>query len=349
MLLLVALALGAPPEPILNLPVDPPLGPYQTVAFTATEGTWMNLDVSPDGATIAFDLLGHIYVLPRVGGVATPLTQGHAWNMHPRFSPDGARLAFTSDRGGGDNLWVMNVDGSDAHAVSDESFRLVAQPDWTPDGRWVFGRKHFTDTRSLGTGEIWAWDPAGGTDGVAWTEKGHSEADVNEPAISPDGRYLYMSEAGPFQYNRNVYAGIYAITRVDLLTGESRDEVRGPGGACRPQVSPDGALLGYLRRDLGGQRDVWVVRDLATGREREVFDHLDRDQQETWSLHGTYPTWSWLPDGTGAVFYADGGLWEVDLAGRARQIPFSAPVSRPVEPAVRQPHPIPPPDQQARV
>jgi imidazolonepropionase-like amidohydrolase/Tol biopolymer transport system component len=349
MLLLVALALGAPPEPVRSIPVDPPIAPFHTVSLSVSEGTWMNVDVSPDGALVAFDLLGHIYVVPIAGGAATPLTSGHSWNMHPRFSPDGRRLAFTSDRAGGDNLWVMNVDGSEPHAVSEEPFRLLAQPDWTPDGRWVFGRKHFTDTRSLGTGEIWAFDAEGTSSGVGWTEKGHNEADVNEPAISPDGRYLYVSEAGPFEYSRNVYAGIYAITRVDLWTGERRTEVSGPGGAVRPQVSPDGRSLGYLRRDLGGQRDQWVVRELATGRERVVYDRLDRDQQETWSLHGTFPTWSWLPDGAGAVFSSGGALLRVGLDGKVTPIPFVAPVSRAVEEAVRQPHAVAPTEQQAKV
>jgi imidazolonepropionase-like amidohydrolase/Tol biopolymer transport system component len=333
--LLLALLAPAGDDGPTSPPVDAIMEPHQVARYTVTEGTWMNVDVAPDG-TVAFDLLGHIYTVPPDGGAASRLTSGHAWNMHPRFSPDGTRIAFTSDRGGGDNLWVMDRDGRDAHAITDEDFRLVAQPAWTRNGRFVVGRKHFTGTRSLGTGELWAFDASGDGEGHALTEKGHLEADVNEPHLSPDGRWLYWTEAGPFEYSRNVYAGIYSIRRKNLVTGEIEDVASGPGGAIRPRVSGDGTKLGYLRRHLDGQRTEWVVRDLATGRERVVFSGLDRDQQETWSLHGTHPQWAWLPDDSGAVFSFDGGLHRVALDGTTQAIPFEAQVERPLVEALRQ-------------
>ena len=52
----------------------------------------MNVDVSPDGRTIVFDLLGDLYMMPIAGsghGLATRLTSGPAFDMQPRFSPDG--------------------------------------------------------------------------------------------------------------------------------------------------------------------------------------------------------------------------------------------------------------------
>lgn len=328
--------------------VSEPRSPSTVARYRTEQGTWMNVDVSPDGRRIAFDLLGHIYTVDIDGGEATRLTDGHAWNMHPRFSPDGASLAFTSDRAGGDNLWIMGADGSDPHAITDESFRLVAQPDWTPDGRFVYGRKHFTGTRSLGTGEIWAWEISGDGSGHAWTEKGHLEADVNEPHVDPEGRYLYTVEAGPFDYNRNVYSGIYRIKRQDLQTGEVDTIASGSGGALRPQISPDGRTLGFVRRNRDGQRSEWVLRDLTTGRERVAFVGLDRDQQETWSLHGTTPMWSWLPDGSGMVVAIGGGLSRVGTDGTQTPIPFSAEVERPLVAPVRQPHEVAPDTFQAR-
>lgn len=344
MWLLVSLALaGTSPE------VDPPADPHETARFQVDEGTWMNLDVHPRGDRVVFDLLGHVYEVPLSGGKARRLTDGHTWNMHPRYSPDGSRIAFTSDRGGGDNLWVMDADGTDARAISDESFRLVTQPDWTPDGRFLYGRKHYTGRRSLGTGEIWAWDVDGDGDGFAWTERGHLEADVNEPHVDPDGRWLYYSEAGPFDYNRNIYAGIYGVRRVHLQTGETQRVAGGAGGAIRPAVSPDGSKLGYLRRRADGQRTSWVVRDLDAGTERVVFDGLDRDQQETWSIHGTTPCWSWLPDNAGAVFAFEGGLHIVTLDGQTREIPFTAQVERPLVEAVRQSHEASPDRVRAKV
>ena len=85
----------------------------QTIPLKVNEGTWMNLDVSPDGAHIAFDLLGDIYQIPITGGKASPLLSGHAWEIQPQYSPDGRFLAFTSDRNGADNIWVMELANPD--------------------------------------------------------------------------------------------------------------------------------------------------------------------------------------------------------------------------------------------
>ncbi|MEI9946847.1 MAG: hypothetical protein WDN26_21840 [Chitinophagaceae bacterium] len=59
--------------------VSNPEGPYKEVAFTVNEGTWMNLDLSPDGKEITFDLLGDIYSMPVSGGQAKLLRGGHAF------------------------------------------------------------------------------------------------------------------------------------------------------------------------------------------------------------------------------------------------------------------------------
>ena len=86
-----------------------PPGPGHDVSIDVTEGTWLNVDVHPNGKQLIFDLLGDLYTLPIAGGEATPLTSGVAWDMQPRYSPDGRFIAFTSDRGGGDNLWVLDT------------------------------------------------------------------------------------------------------------------------------------------------------------------------------------------------------------------------------------------------
>ena len=131
------------------------------------EGTWMSLDVSPDGKEIAFDLLGDIYAVPIGGGEARALTSGVSWDMQPRYSPDGKRIAFTSDRSGGDNVWVMDRDGSHPMQVTKEDFRLPNSAAWAPDGDFLAVRKHFTGTRSLGAGEIWLYHRSGG-EGRRW-------------------------------------------------------------------------------------------------------------------------------------------------------------------------------------
>jgi Tol biopolymer transport system component len=66
-----------------------PIKPTRTISFTTDEGTYMDVDISPDGKTIVFDLLGDIYTVPATGGKATQLTIGLAYNRCPVWSPDG--------------------------------------------------------------------------------------------------------------------------------------------------------------------------------------------------------------------------------------------------------------------
>ncbi|MFN9575841.1 MAG: TolB family protein, partial [Gemmatimonadota bacterium] len=95
-----------------------PLKAARTHAFTTTKGTWISLDVSPDGARIVFDLLGDLYTLPIAGGKATRLTSGMGYDAQPRWSPDGKKVVFVSDRSGGENVWLVNADGSDTTALT---------------------------------------------------------------------------------------------------------------------------------------------------------------------------------------------------------------------------------------
>ena len=204
-------------------------GPTSKVTFETSEGTWMNVDVSPDGARVVFDLLGDLYAMPIAGSTAaapaTRLTTGPAFDMQPRFSPDGKRIAFTSDRGGLFNIWVMDADGKNPTAVSREEKWWVNSPTWAPDGDYLFARRHFVQTRSLGAGEVWMFHRSG-ADGVQVTEKVSFQKDAGEPAVSPDGKFLYYSKdvtpSPTFEYNKNPHAGIYAIIRRELATGRER-------------------------------------------------------------------------------------------------------------------------------
>ena len=326
--------------------VNNPPGDYKEVSFTVNEGTWMNLDVSPDGKTIAFDLLGDLYSIPVAGGTATPLQTGHAWQCQPRFSPDGKNICFTSDEGGGDNVWVMKADGSNAKQVTTENFRLLNNGVWSADGQYIIARKHFTSTRSLGAGEMWMYHYTGG-DGIQLTKKKNSQQDVNEPCASADGKYLYYSEdmypGGYFQYNKDPNNQIYVIRRYDFKTGEISDVTGGPGGAFRPQVSHDGKLLAFARRIR--EKTVLYLRDLATGEEWPVYDDLSKDQQEAWCVFGVYTGFNWMPDNKHIVIWSKGKIKNIDIATqKAIDIPFSVTSSHHIYNANRFPQ-NPAPDQ----
>src|SRR5688500_14271113 len=141
----LALALAAPALAQENGDWDVTLarGKTREIDFTTSEGTFMSLDLSPDGTWIAFDLLGHVYRMPAAGGAAQSITQGSgiATNYHPKISPDGSTIAFVSDRRGQNNLWVMNADGSNPRAVLLDLDSRAVSPVWTPDGRSLVIRR----------------------------------------------------------------------------------------------------------------------------------------------------------------------------------------------------------------
>ncbi|MDA1194224.1 MAG: amidohydrolase family protein [Planctomycetota bacterium] len=321
--------------------VEDPGGPYRELAFDTDEGTWMSVDVHPDGSRVVFDLLGDLYTVPLAGGAATRLTSGLAYDIQPRYSPDGAHILFTSDRAGGDNVWVMNADGTKPRALTKESYRLFNNAVWHPTGRWIVGKKHFTSTRSLGAGEMWMIPFPEGGHGVRLTERKNDQQDVGEPALSPDGRHLYWSEdmsgGSTFEYNKDPHGIIYVIRGLDMHTGEIRDVIRRPGGAIRPQPSPDGSSLAFVRRR--GRDTVLSLFHLKTGRVRDVWAGLSRDQQETWAIFGPHPGFAWTPDAKSIVIQGQGGLWKVDvMSGTATAIPFKAHVEQRLCPTRRIEH-----------
>ena len=332
-----AIAADAPKPEAPKWDVNAPQGPTREVKIDVTTGTWLSLDVSPDGKEVAFDLLGDLYVMPIAGGEAKPLSTGVAWDMQPRYSPNGRWIAFTSDRGGGDNIWVMDRNGSNVRQVTKETFRLLNQPNWTPDSEFIVARKHFTNTRSLGAGEMWLYHRSGG-DGLQLTKKRTEQKDTNEPVFSPDGRYLYFSDdATPgaiFQYSKDVNDQIYVIQRLDRKTGEIAPYLTGPGGSIRPTPSHDGKSLAFIRRVR--YKSTLFVMDIQSGKEIPIYDGLDRDMQETWAIHGVYPAMAWTPDDKSIVFWAGGHINRIDVASKqVANIPFHVAATRTVEPAVR--------------
>lgn len=312
-------------------------GPSKDIEFETSEGTWISVDVSPDGKKIVFDLLGDIYIMPIEGGDATLLSGGTPYEVLPRFSPDGKMISFTSDREGCDNIWVMNVDGTNRHSVTKEKDRQTNGAVWTPDGQYLVARKHYRNTRSLGAGEMWMYHISGG-DGVQLTKRRNWQQNASDPAISPDGRYVYYDEdvspGNQFDYNRDPYGVIYVINRLDRETGKTIRFIGGNGGSVRPEPSHNGKLLAFVRRVR--LNSVLYIRNIETGEEWQVWDKLSRDQQEAWAIFGVYPNFSWTPDDKHIVISANGKIWKVNVASKqATQIPFKAQVKQTITDALR--------------
>jgi imidazolonepropionase-like amidohydrolase/Tol biopolymer transport system component len=306
--------------------VSNPPGEQSSVNIDVSEGTWMNVDVSPDGQMIVFDMLGDIYTMPLSGGTPTNISSGMSWDQQPRYSPDGGQIAFTSDRAGGDNIWVMAGDGSNTRQITKENFRLVNNPAWSPDGNYIIGRKHYTTRRSMGTGEIWAWHVGGGS-GVAVYERPNPrhQKDIGEPTYSPDGNIIYFSmnttSGGVFEYAQDSNTQIYEIRSINLTTGEILDVISGPGGAVRPTISPDGTKIAFIRR-VRAQSSLFI-KDLESGEVSMLYRDMDQDLQETWAVQGVYPNMDWTPDGENIVFWAGGKINSINLDSQVvSDIPF---------------------------
>ena len=299
--------------------VNNPPSEKRAVDINVDEGTWMSLDVSPDGKTIAFDLLGDIYTMPVTGGKAVNISHGMAWDMQPRFSPDGTQIAFTSDSAGGDNIWVMDVDGENKTQVTKESFRLLNNPTWSPDGRFIAAKKHFTTSRSLGTGEIWLYHPSGGS-GVQLVKKPSEshQKELGEPMFSADGRYVYYTQnttpGGTFIYAQDSNTELFQIKRYDMETGEIDKAAGGQGGAVRPTPSPDGKHLAFVKRER--MQSKLYLKDLESGKEMAIYDNLDRDMQETWGVQGMYPNMDWSPDSKHLYFWAGGKIQRITIGNQ---------------------------------
>ena len=320
-----------------------PLTPARTLTIDTQGGSWMSLDMSPDGRAIVFDMLGDLYRLPTAGGGATQITQGLGFDTQPTFSPDGRWIAFVSDRSGAENLWVARPDGTQPRQVTfGDDDTVLTSPAWSADGQGLFVSRFRPDFNNY---ELWQYDlagvgkllapiqPSAGAPRTAWQS-------TLGPSAAPDGKSLYYARrVGGIDFDE---IDTWNIIRRDLATGKETVVVTGSGGRgadhetfFRPQIAADGHRLAYATRRAG--RTELRLRDLATGEDRLIAAPLDPDQLESSSWQDILPRYAFAPAGDALLLSRANHIERIALAdGKSTPVPFTAHMQVAVGPSTRQ-------------
>lgn len=292
---------------------DLPLKATRKLKTTTTEGTWLSVDVSPDGKTIVFDMMGDLFTIPSGGGKATNVTKGLAFDTHPRFSPDGKKLLFISDRTGSDNVWYIDYEKKDTIQVTKDRDQNYTSADWTPDGKYIVFSKGRMNV------QLWMVHHESGG-GVQLIDQPTSLKTI-DAAVGHDGRYIYFSQRyGAWNYNAMMpqyQIGIYDRDNAKRTTITSRY-----GSAFTPTLSGDGKWLVYGTRfeDKTGL----VLRNLESGDEKWLAYPIQRDDQESIATMGVLPGMSFTPDNKAVIASYGGKIYKIGVDGSTPvAIPFS--------------------------
>lgn len=306
-----------------------PLKPERNFSFSTDEGTWMSVDISPDGNTILFDLLGDIYSIPASGGKATRITKGFAFDTHPRYSPDGKKILFTSDRSGSENIWYIDTGKKDTVQVTKDRDQNYPSAAWTPDGNYIVATRGRLDMR------LWLIHKDAGSGTQLMDAPGNKTID---PAVSPDGRYIYYSSRGGF-WNYNAQLPQYQVAVYDRENARTTTISSRYGSAFTPVLSKDGKWLVYGSRfeDKTGL----ILRNLTNGEEKWLAYPVQRDDQESIATMGVLPGMTFTPDSKALIASYGGKIYRIPIDGsKPQQIPFTADVQVEMGPRLQFKYPV---------
>jgi Tol biopolymer transport system component len=332
----IALAVAAPAKADML-----PALTGRTIEYDTKKVTWPALDVSPDGRTILFDLLGDIYALSPEGGKARPMMTGPAFDTQPVYAPDGHHIAFVSDRDGRDNLWIADADGRNARRISheDNGAPHYGSPAWSPDGKTLYVSRMVWGVLAF---ELWSFDVTTGASSVL-VKAQPDGADLHPQrrnamgvVASPDGKSLYYATKAGTTWTSGPLPN-WTIARFDLATHRQQTVMTTPGGGMRPTLSRDGRWLAYATRE--NDRTVLRLRNLADGTDRLLHAPLDPDGQSGSYYVDLLPRMVFSADDRTIILGLGGGLERLDVAtGALTDIPFEAHVRHEMGPELRRQH-----------
>lgn len=289
-----------------------PLKVDRKIKIKTDEGTWMSLDISPNGETLVFDLLGDIYTLPIEGGKATRITNGLAFDTHPKFSPDGKELLIVSDRSGGPNAWILDLESGDSTQVTKGNDFFMEDAEWTNDGQYIISTKGGRNSK------LFLNHKSGGK-GVELTKEPKS-LKVSDVSIGKNDRYIWFSKkTNAWQYNAKFPQ--ISLARYDRDTGKIEDMVSRYGSAFSPTLSSDGKWLVYGSR--WNDKTGLVSRNLINGKEKWLAYPIQRDDIESQNTLGTLPVMTFSPDSKFLIASYGGKINKIPIeGGKAVNIPF---------------------------
>lgn len=307
-----------------------PLEPTRKVNFTTEKGTWMSVDVSPDGKTIMFDMMGDLYTIPISGGKATRVTEGMPYDVHPRYSPDGKSILFITDKSGSDNLWTMDLETKEQTQLTKDKNKYHVSADWSPDGNYIVGTRGRRNIKPF----IVHKDGGSGANLLA-KQKANKYID---PAFSADGRHIYFSaRRGAWNYNAQLPQ--YQIMSFDRDDADTEIVTSRYGSAFTPTLSDDGNWMVYGSRFE--EHTGLVLRNLKSGEERWLAYPVQRDDQESIAPLGVLPAMAFTPDSKNLITSYGGKLYSISISdNRATEIPFSVDVDLDIGPMLAFKYPI---------
>lgn len=309
----------------------------RTISFDVAEGTFMSIDVSPDGGSLVFDLLGDIYLLPMEGGEAIAVTTGRAWDKAPLFAPDGESVYFVSDRKGFKNIWqIQFADGSLDQVTASES-DIMGTPNWAQDQSTLLaGFGDGTNNSEVilqlidpSTGQMSSVDPPT-TPAFDWTtlELIRPHITIYSGVQTIDGQ-IYFAEEHFDEKSGDIAVRLYTFDPKNQ-TRERVTPLDVPYSEYKPQLSHDGNLLAYFRQ-YSDRRTEIIILDRTTGRRTAVLELTGADDAFYGASQELRPNYAFTPDDRHLVFWHGGKIHQLDLTdGSTEIIPFRVKVVREV-------------------
>jgi Tol biopolymer transport system component len=248
-----------------------------------------------------------LYVVSGKGGLPRRLTDHPATDGLPRFSPDGVKVLFTSERSGNWQIWEVPWQGGEARRVRTNP-HTGWQIDLSPDGR----RLTFLSNQE-GAEHLWLMDVATGQQ-RALVRHGKSSI-LGNPHWSRDGTRII--------YSSNWRLG-HHVRVVDVASGEDRRVSAVTAGGCEPRFHPDGKRFVYVRRGHMSEKSRLVEIDLASGDETTLVDWPALNYDPVYSPDGSEVAFASNITGEYAIYrqrLSDGKSWRVTHAAGAARYP----------------------------